>query len=132
MPPSVSRLYQETVTAHDAKLVLLSAAGLRSLLEAIVVDKIDKTKYGRTIESKINALAGLFEPGVLAVLHEFREMGNKAVHAQVESDHLDLHRALFIVEGIMEYFYGITDSANTFQRCKSPTKRRRKPKDVSS
>ncbi len=128
MPINVARLYQETVTAHDAKLVLLSAAGLRSLLEAIVVDKVDKSRYGLTIESKINALTGLFEPGVLAVLHEFRKMGNKAVHAQVESDHLDLHRALYVVESIMEYFYGLADSADTFQRWKAKPKTRPKAK----
>jgi len=125
MPIHVTRLYQETVTAHDAKLVLLAAAGLRSLVEAIVVDKLDKTKYGRNLESKIAALAGTFESGVLAVLQEFREMGNKAVHAQVESDHLDIHRALYVVEGMLEYFYGIADSADTFQRWKAKPKVRR-------
>ncbi len=126
MPTNVARLYQETVTAHDAKLVLLAAAGLRSLVEAIVVDKIESTKYGRNLESKIASLAGVFEPGVIAVLQEFRDMGNRAVHAQVESDYLDLHRALYVVEGIMEYFYGITDSADTFQRWKSKPKAKRK------
>ena len=131
MPVNVARLYQETVTAHDAKLVLLSATGLRSLLEAVVVDKVDKSKYGRTLESKINALNALFEPGVLAVLHQFREMGNKAVHSRAESDYLDLHRALYVAESIMKYFYGLSDSADLFQRLKAKPKAKRKtaPKD---
>jgi hypothetical protein len=118
MPHNISRLYKETITAHDANLVLLSAAGLRALLESIVVDKIDKSSYGRNIESKINALATKFEPGVIAVLHQFREMGNLAIHAQVESDRLDIHRALYVVESIMEYFYGIDNNANSFTKLK--------------
>jgi hypothetical protein len=122
MPIHVTRLYQEIVTAHDAKLVLLAATGLRSLVEAVVVDKLDRAKYGRNLESKIAALAGTFESGVVAVLQEFREMGNKAVHAQVESDYLDIHRALYVVEGILEYFYGIADSADTFRRWKTKPK----------
>ena len=126
MPIHVTRLYQETVTAHDAKLVLLAAAGIRSLVEAIVVDKIDNSKYGRNLESKIESLANIFEPGVVTVLQEFRKMGNKAVHAQVESDYLDIHRALYVIEGILEYFYGIADSADTFQRFKTQPKAKRK------
>lgn len=123
MPVKISRLYQETVTAIDCNLVLLTAVGLRSLIEAIVADKIDRSKYGNSLVSKITALAGIFEPGVIAVLQEFREMGNKAVHAQTESDHLDLHRALFVIEGIMEYFYGISESADTFKRLKTKPKK---------
>ncbi len=52
-------------------------------------------------------------------------MGNKAVHAQVESDHLDIHRALNVVEGLLEYFYGIADSADTFQKWKTKPKLQR-------
>lgn len=124
MPIHVTRLYNETVAAHDAKLVLLAATGVRSLVEAIVVDKLDKSKYGRSLESKISALSGAFDPGVIAVLQDFREMGNNAVHAQVESDHLDIHRVINVVEGMLEYFYGIADSADMFQRWKKKPKAR--------
>ena len=82
MPKPVRTLYQETVSAHDSKLVLLSAVGLRALIEAIVVDRIDKSKYGYSLESKINALSAVFEPDVLQTLHDFRTVGNEAVHAQ--------------------------------------------------
>ncbi len=125
MPVHITRLYQETVTAHDVKLTLLATTGLRSLIEAVVVDKIEKAKYGRTLESKITALTGIFDNGIIAVLQEFREMGNKAVHAQVESDHLDIHRALNVVEGLLEYFYGIADSADTFQKWRTKPKVKR-------
>lgn len=126
MPPHIYWLYKETVAAHNHKLNILSAAGLRSLLEAIVVNKIDNVNYGRNLESKINALAPLFEPGVIAVLHEFRKAGNDALHSQAQSDHLDIHRALNVVDGIMEYFYGVSNSAELYSDLKKPKVRKRK------
>ncbi len=128
MPGAVRTLYQETATAHDGKLILLSAVGLRALIEAIVVDRIDKAKYTYTLESKINALSTIFEPGVLDTLHDFRKVGNEAVHAQVTPDYLDIHRALFVVESIMEYFYGVAEGADTYQKLKAKPKANAKPK----
>jgi hypothetical protein len=127
-PRSIWQLYTQVVEAQDRKLTLLSAAGLRSLIEAIVADKIEKSKYTNSIQSKIQALEPYFEPGVIAVLHDFRIMGNAALHAQQESHHLDIHRALYVIEGILEYFYGIKDSADAFAsmkeaRVKKATKR---------
>jgi Domain of unknown function (DUF4145) len=123
MPRAIRELYNETVSAHDNKLVLLSAVGLRALLEAIVIDKVDKSKYGNNLESKINALAHLFPPDVVQTLHEFRVAGNAAVHDQQPPDHLDTHRALYVIESIMEYFYGAEDSARTFRTLKTKPKR---------
>lgn len=129
MPSSVRTLYHETVTAHDAKLVLLSAVGLRALLEAIIIDRVDSTKFEHSLESKINALADVLEPKVLQTLHDFRMVGNQAVHAQIEPDHLDIHRALYVVESLMEYFYGLADGAETYQELKSKPKAKHKVKN---
>lgn len=116
LPREVHALYNETLAAHDRELNLLSTVGLRALIEAIVADKLDKTQYGNSLESKIDALAHLFEAETISTLHDFRKMGNKAIHAQVVPDPLDVHRALYVVEGIMEYFYGIAEHVDTFQR----------------
>ena len=53
-------------------------------------------------------------------------MGNKAIHAQIAPDSLDVHRALYVVEGIMEFFYGIDEHVDTFQRLKN-SKKKKKP-----
>jgi hypothetical protein len=126
LPREIRALYDETVAAHDRDLNLLSIVGLRALIEAIVADKLDNSQYGNNLESKIDALAHLFEPETIEALHEFRKMGNKAIHSRVASDRLDVHRALYVVEGIMEYFYGIAEHVDTFQRLRK--KKRRKPK----
>jgi hypothetical protein len=131
MPPHISTLYHETVAAHDTKLVLLSAVGLRALLEAIIVNKVESSKYGYSLESKINSLEGIVEQKVIQTLHDFRTVGNEAVHAQVAPDHLDIHRALYVVESLMEYYYGLAESAESYQwfKTKSEPKSIRKPKD---
>jgi hypothetical protein len=56
MPVHITRLYQETITAHDAKLTLLTATGLRSLVEAAVVDKIEKASMDELWSQKSQPL----------------------------------------------------------------------------
>lgn len=73
-------LYQETIAAHNNELTVLSTVGIRSLIEAIVADKIDASKYKNNLESKIDALKPFFQVTVINVLYEFRTMGNKAAH----------------------------------------------------
>lgn len=128
MPITVRTLYNETVAAHDGKLVLLSAVGLRALIEAIVVDKIETSKFGYSLESKINALSDILEPKVLSTLHDFRTVGNEAVHAQVIPDRLDIHRALYVAESLLEFFYGIEEGADNYLDNKVKPKTTKKPR----
>jgi hypothetical protein len=121
MPIEINTLYDETITAHDKGLNLLSIVGLRALIEAIVVDKLEKARYGNSIESKIEALSNIFGEEVINTLHEFKKMGNKAIHAQILPNPGDVHRALNVIEKIMVYFYGILDSAEAFHRLREET-----------
>ena len=43
-------------------------------------------------------------------------------------DPLDIHRALYVVESIMEYFYGVAEGADTYQRFKAKPEAKPKPK----
>jgi len=52
-------------------------------------------------------------------------MGNKAIHAQIAPDKLDLHRALNVVEGIMGFFYGIDEDVASFQQLKKSKKKKK-------
>lgn len=125
LPKEVQSLYYETLAANDRKLTLLSTVGLRALIEAIVSDKLNEQEYGPNLESKINALAKYFKQSTVDTLHEFRIMGNKAIHAQIAPDKLDLHRALNVVEGILEFFYGIDEDVDTFQQLKESKKKKK-------
>lgn len=118
LPGHIYRLYQETVTAHNDELIILSTVGIRSLVEAIVADKIDSSKYKNNLESKIDALKPNFQQSVIDTLHQFRAMGNKAAHEIEAPEAINIHHALFVVEGIMEYFYGIERHAKLFSENK--------------
>jgi hypothetical protein len=114
LPRHINLLYNETISAHNNKLLVLSTVGVRSLVEAVVADKIDPTKYKNNLESKINALAAHFQPSVINTLHDFRIMGNKAAHEIESPESLNIHHALYVVEGMLEFFYGIESHARLF------------------
>jgi len=115
LPKHIHRLYAETVTAHNADLIILSTVGVRSLLEAVVADKIDSSMYSNSLESKINSLRPHFPESVMETLHEFRKIGNKAAHELEAPEALNIHHALYVVEGIMEFFYAIESHAKLFR-----------------
>jgi len=115
LPKHIHRLYGETVSAHNADLIILSTVGVRSLVEAVVADKIDPSKYSNNLESKIEALRPHFQESVIATLHEFRKIGNRAAHELQAPEPLNIHHALYVVEGILEFFYGIESHAKLFR-----------------
>ena len=69
LPKHIYNLYQETISAHDNELIILSTVGLRSLIEAIVADKIDSSKYKNNLESKIDSH---YETGLSITCRFFR------------------------------------------------------------
>jgi hypothetical protein len=129
LPKQIHDLYHETVTAHDNELIILSAVGLRALIEAIVANKIEASNYKNNLESKINSLKPNFPDTVINGLHDFRLVANKAAHELNAPDALNIHHALYIVEGLLEYFYGIEDHVRIYQefrnRGNNPGKKRK-------
>jgi hypothetical protein len=122
IPENIKRLYDETIAAHDSKLLLLTTAGLRALIEAIVIDKFPESEYDTSLYSKVNVLRKHFSNEVVDVLHEFREMGNKALHKQIQPEELDLHRAIYVIEDLMTFFYKIEQSASFYKDLKEEKK----------
>jgi hypothetical protein len=118
LPKHLLRLYQETITAHNNELIILSTVGVRSLVEAIVADKIAPTKYKNNLGSKIDSLRQHFPDSVVDTLHEFRRMGNKAAHELDVPESLNIHHALYVVENMMDYFYDIEKHAKLFSEHK--------------
>ena len=95
LPKHIHKLYQETIAAHNNELMILSTVGVRALVEAIVADKIDSSKYVNNLGSKIDSLKEYFPEPVINTLHEFRKMGNKAVHELDFPESLNIHHALY-------------------------------------
>jgi hypothetical protein len=128
LPRAVQAMYDETVAAYDRELTMLATVGLRALLETVIAKKLGKSKCGPNLESKINALSGLFRANTIKTLHEFRVMGNKAVHSQIPPARLDIHHALNVVEAVMEYFYGIDEHVRMFHVLKDKKPKRTRSK----
>ena len=124
LPKNISQLYHETVQAHDAELIVLATVGVRALIEAIVANKIPRDKYANNLESKIEALKPHFSSAVIETLHEFRRMGNVAAHELEAPKSINIHHALYVVEGVLEYFYGIDNHAKMFNDGRKKVQRR--------
>jgi len=119
LPKNIEQLYREIITAYDSKLFILAMVGIRGLIEAIVADKIQRENYKDNLNSKIQALSGHFSGAVIDTLHAFRKMGNKAAHElEAPAESLNIHHALYVVEGIMEFFYAVEEKAELFNRFK--------------
>jgi hypothetical protein len=121
LPFTIKLLYQETIDCYNNNILLLCAAGVRSLVEGICQNKNimggfietikkDGTKeYSNKLDGKIN---GLFEKGILTeenakILHEHRYLGNEAVHELSMPSRSELELAIKIIEHILDSIYEI-------------------------
>jgi ribosomal protein S27E len=122
LPSTIKTLYNETIDCYNNNILLLCAAGLRSLIEGICQDKEsgtvlkdDGTKnISKNLEGKIN---GLYKKGILTedyakVLHEHRYLGNKAVHELSIPSRSELELAIGIIEHILDSIYEIPAKGN--------------------
>lgn len=75
LPGKVKLVYQETVGALNAQLPVLTAIGLRSVIEAICVEE---GIPGRNLEKRIDGLAskGVLSAAQAKILHSHRFLGN--------------------------------------------------------
>jgi hypothetical protein len=108
LPDAVQKIYLEVISAMNAKLALLSAIGLRTLIEAVCHDQKAK---GKNLESLIDSLAEL---GVLSkkqadLLHSHRFLGNVAAHEITAPKPEELIAALEIAETILKTLYVIPE-----------------------
>jgi hypothetical protein len=121
-PDLVMKLYAEALKAMNMEMPVSCAAVLRTMIEAICVDKgivdgvVDKNFFNKFIRSsnlqgKINGLieAGLVTQSHAEVLHLIRLLGNDAVHRAEASERMLLEEAIEIVESLI---YGVYELPN--------------------
>jgi Domain of unknown function (DUF4145) len=79
LPASIRSIYKEVIDAMNCSLPILSAIGLRTLIEAVCVH--EKTE-GINLEQRIDGLAkkGVLAPAQASILHSHRFLGNVAAH----------------------------------------------------
>jgi hypothetical protein len=112
-------IYEESIRAFNANCPLLCAGGLRALLEGICKDKMAR---GSNLEKKINGLAQWVPASVLANLHGFRFLGNRAMHDLEVPAYKDLALAVEVMEDVMNAIYELDyKSGRLFQQVQKST-----------
>lgn len=126
VPDELIGLYNQVVEAGNLHMTLLSAAGLRMLLEAICKDQAiedgplfnpDGTpQVSNGLEKRSNRLLGkingLVEKKLIverqaSVLHEIREFGNVTVHEIIQPSRSKMKKAIAIIEHIFMTIYDL-------------------------
>jgi len=126
-PPTVRRIYRETIEAFNRDMHTLAAGGLRALVEAICADKgiadgpVEVAAPGggtKVVRNKklVGKIAGLAEKGYLTeqhakALHEHRFMGNDALHELRVPEAEDISLAIELVEHTLENLYELKPRA---------------------
>jgi hypothetical protein len=126
LPELIQMLYIEVIKAYNANLYLLSAIGLRMVVEGICKDltiidgpvidditgsnKIDEN--GKEIRSKklVGQINGLIERGVIVqaqsrILHEIRVLGNQTAHELTKPKVRTIYAGIEIIESILHIIY---------------------------
>lgn len=110
LPPSIDRIYSETIKAMNNDQPVLAGMGIRALVETICKDK---DAPPGNLEQRVDSLIGL---GVLtkedaAILHKVRTLGNMAAHEVKPHTAEQLGLALNVCEHLLERVYILPPSA---------------------
>ena len=126
VPPKLRNIYLESLEAFNNDSFILTAAGLRSLVEGVCeflkitdgpVQQNGKTIRRKTLEGKI---FGLNEKGHLTeaganFLHEHRFMGNDAVHSLRKPSRENLSIAIDILEHSLDAIFELPAKAQELE-----------------
>jgi Domain of unknown function (DUF4145) len=116
LPPRLNSLYSEVIKSNNEELHLLCAAGLRALLEGVCADK---GIPGRNLEDKIEGMKASLPESIVTNLHEFRFMGNRAVHELEHPKGYELGLALDVIEDMLNFYYALDYKASLFGKVRA-------------
>lgn len=142
VPSIVKEIYDETLGAYNNGLNILCAAGLRAIIEGICrnekisdgpVEKITEAKGIEIARLKqlIGKINGLLEKGIITkkqveILHQYRFLGNEALHDLEAPDTKILRIAIEIIEHLLDSLYEIDDRSELLTRLRKQQLNRKK------
>lgn len=109
LPAKLQQLYREIMSSFNEDLHLLCAAGLRSLVEGVCAQK---GIPGGNLEARVEGMKSLLPENIVKHLHEFRFMGNKAVHELEAPKTYELTVAIDVIEDILNFLYALDYKAS--------------------
>ncbi|MEA0907747.1 DUF4145 domain-containing protein [Xanthomonas campestris pv. campestris] len=122
LPEKLNSMYQETLGAMNGGFQILTAVGVRGVIETVCKDR---SATGDNLQKKIEALIpmGLLTSENAKTLQKLRILGNTAAHEVIPPSIRDLGLALDVCEHLLQGVYilpqhtrlafGDTDSPNT-------------------
>lgn len=112
LPPKIRNIYFEVLTGLSHDCPLLSAIGLRALVEAVCKDQNTKAV---TLHKSIDELAhsGKLSKDQANFFHRHRFMGNIAAHEVNPPNKEQLQKALDIVETLLKTIYILPNLAKS-------------------
>ena len=116
LPQKLQHLYSEVLSSFNENLHLLCAAGLRSLVEGVCAQKGIKAP---NLESKIEGMKSLLPESIVKNLHEFRFIGNKAVHELEAPKSHELSLAIDVIEDILNFLYALDYKASLLAKLRA-------------
>ncbi len=113
-PAKIASIYLEVISAINSQLLILSAIGLRTLIEAICKNQ------GTVGNNLVQLIDGLAANGILAkrhadILHSHRFLGNVATHELKKAKPIELLAALEISENMLKTLYIIPEISKTIK-----------------
>jgi hypothetical protein len=130
LKPHLQAIYKEAIVCYNQEALILSAAGLRALMEGLCQDKRIR---GRNLKEKINGLNRLLpNKAIVRDLHQFRFMGNEAVHELSAPKAFAIKLAIEIIEDLLNFFYALDHKANNLRRLRKALKVKPRPAKVDT
>lgn len=119
LPGKIKSIYLEIIGAMNAQLSVLSAIGLRALIEAMCRDR---GITGSNLEKLIDGLAvnGVLSTAQAAILHGHRFLGNIAAHEVVSPKPRELVAALEIAETVLRTIYVLPELSKQITTGRKP------------
>lgn len=136
VPYHLLRIYKESIEAFNNDSFVLTAAGLRALVEGVcsnlgVLDGLVPSEKGEAIRKNNleGKIFGLNEGGYLTAasakfLHEHRFMGNNAVHALQRPARADLLIAIDLLEHSLNEIFEVSVKAEGLEASRKLRKER--------
>ncbi|WP_099239430.1 DUF4145 domain-containing protein [Synechococcus sp. BDU 130192] len=121
LPTKIRLIYQEIISAMNARLPILTAIGLRALIEAICKDQGIGDKKDN-LEKRIDGLAtsGILSKNQALILHDHRFLGNIAAHEIEPAQKGELLAALEIAETMLKTIYILPNLSKEISTGKKP------------
>lgn len=104
---NLKKIYQEVFLAFEQELMIVTAMGIRALLEGICVSQGIDDQKGRSLHNKIEKLKELpqIPESIIDSLHQIKFIGNEAAHRLDHSDKDSLTKALDLLEALIFHLY---------------------------